>query len=119
MNDETKKLLEEVLDAKEISEIQMFLERPALVEAIRKVLFHPITTQGVLVQGKPVNPTQNYLLSLVGSQHSNQGLINNESLGADLRAKWEATKLIHTAFENLKLFAKVEAKKEVKQNLAR
>ena len=117
--DETKKLLEEVLDAKEISELEMFLERPMLVEAVRKVLFHPITTQGVLVQGKPTNPNQNYLLQLVASQHANQGLLNNEALGADLRAKWEATKLIYTAFENMKLFAKVEAKKEVKQNLAR
>lgn len=118
MNEE-KKMLEEVLDAKEISEIEMFLERPALVEAVRKVLFHPIITQGTLIQGKPVKPTQNYLLQLVSSQYANQGMINNESLGADLKAKWEATKLIHTAFENLKLFAKVDAKKEVTKNIAR
>src|SRR3990167_6253348 len=119
MNDETKKLLEEILDVKEISELEMFLERPALVEAVRKVLFHPVTTQGVLVQGKAVNPSQNYLLQLVSNQYVNQGMINNEALGADLRAKWEATKLIHTAFENMKLFATVEAKKEIKQNIAR
>ena len=117
--DETKKLLEEVLDAKEVSELEMFLERPVLVEAVRKVLFHPITTQGVLVQGKPANPTTNYLLQLVSSQYANQGMINNEALGADLKAKWEATKLIYTAFENMKLFATVEAKKEIKQNIAR
>lgn len=119
MNDENKKLLEEVLDPKEISEIEMFLERPVLVEAVRKVLFHPITTQGTLIQGKPANPTQNYLLQLVASQYANQGMINNEALGADLRAKWEATKLIHTAFENLKLFTKSKVVEEVKQNKAR
>lgn len=119
MNDETKKLLEEILDAKEISELEMFLERPILVEAVRKVLFHPVVTQGVLVQGKPANPTQNYLLQLVASQYANQGMINNEALGADLKAKWEATKLIHTGFENMKLFEKKVVKEEVKKNQAR
>ena len=118
--DEAKKMLEEVLDAKEISELEMFLERPILVEAVRKVLFYPITNQGVLVKGKPANPTQNYLLTLVASQYANQGMINNEALGADLKAKWEATKFIHTAFENLKLFSKkVEETEKIKKNIAR
>lgn len=117
--DETKKLLEEVLDAKEISELEMFLERPVLVEAVRKVLFHPIFTQGTLIKGKPANPTQNYLLQLVASQYANQGMINNEALGADLKAKWEATKLIHTAFENMKLFEKKVVEIKETKNIAR
>ncbi len=114
-----KEVLEAILSPQEISEVQMFLERPLLVNAIKKVLFQPILSDGTLKHGEPYNPGRNYMLQLVASQYSNQGMINNEALGQDVRAKWKATELIEVAFRELESLKKVEAKEEVKKNLAR
>lgn len=117
--DETRKILEEILDAKEISELEMFLERPAMVEALRKVLFWPVTHQGVFRKGKTLEPHRNFLLGLVASSSAASWFITNAAIGKQLRIQWEAIKLVQQAFEEIKRFQKKVVQTEVKENVAR
>ena len=110
-----RKALESILDAKEMSEIEMFLERPAMIEAVRKVLFWPITNRGIIEPGVPSVPDRNFLLNLVSSQYAEQGMVSDESLGAELRAIWKAVNMLEGAFQQIESFRKVVVQpKEVK-----
>ena len=116
---QNKKTLEAILSPQEISEIQMFLERPVLMEAVKKVLLYPIMYQGVLERGKAPDPGKNFLLQLVASQYTRQGMINNQSLGEDLRAKYEGMTVVMSAFEEIKSLAKVVKDEKLVSNKAR
>lgn len=114
MNEEVKNTLDKILDPKEQAELEMFIERPVLVEAVRKVLFWRMNEMGVVRPGVPSQPNFNSLLSLVSSQYAKDGMINNESLGQDLRARWEGIKALQVAFSEMELYKKkvVEVKEE-------
>jgi hypothetical protein len=116
---EEKKLLEKILDAKEISEIQMFLERPIMMNAVRKVLFQPILSEGTMKPGEAYNPNRNYMLGLVGSQYANQGMITDETLIHDIKARFKATELIQIAFNELEKLRKVVEVEKTNVNKAR
>lgn len=117
--DETKKQLEQILDAKEISELEMFLERPVMVEAIRKVLFWPITHQGVMHKGRSFEPHRNFLLNLVASHEAMRYFVTDRSIGKKLRLQWEAIQLIQQAFHELESLKKVVSIKLEQKNQAR
>ena len=110
--------LKEYLNEKEISEIQMFLERPLMMEAVRKVIFRPVLTHGIMKPGQTFEPNKNYLLGVVSNQVA-QGMINNEMLGENLRASWEAVRLITNGFNELEKLKKVQETIKTKTNIAR
>lgn len=114
-----KSNLEKILDAKELAEVQMFLERPVMVEAIRKVMFWPIAKQGTFEPGVSIEPNRNFLFQLVASQMGQGGVINDEMLGQEVRAKWKAVEWIQGAFKELEALKKVLEVEKVKENKAR
>jgi len=114
---EDKEQLEDILDGKEIAELEMFLERPILVEAVKKVLMRHI--ESTIKPGKPLGGFS-FLLSLVSSQMARQGVINHQALGEDLQASYKAMSLIMTAFGELDSLKVVKEEKEKKViNVAR
>lgn len=117
MSKESKEILESILSPQEINEIQMFLERPALVEAVRKVLFWPIANQGTFFPNEPIKPNFNYIFQSVANDH--MGVLNNESLGQKLRSQWEAVQLLQSAFKELESLRKVVELEKPKVNKAR
>jgi hypothetical protein len=115
----TKSMLESILNSEEIIELQGFLNKPKLVEAVKKVLLYPIMYQGVLRPGETPEPGKNFLLQLVASQMKRQGMINNEALGADLSGKYEGMTAVMSAFEEMKSLKVEKVVEEHKKNKAR
>lgn len=119
MGEETKKMLQDFLDPREISEIEMLIERPAMMEALRKVLFWPITHQGTMQPGKNYVPNRNYLLNLVASGEASRYFITDKFLGKHLRIQWEAINLVEKAFKEMASLKKEKVVDREKINKAR
>lgn len=114
-----KEELEKILSPQEISEIEMFIERPLLVQAVKKVLFQPILSDGTMKPGEAYNPSRNYMLQLVAGQYAQQGMVSDEALGQDVRAKWKATELVEVAFRELESLRKIKVEEKTVKNNAR
>lgn len=78
-----------------------------LVNAIKKVLLWGVYGQGVLEKDKAPMPMKNAALGLVGQTQN--GVISNEDLGADLRALFEGAKMVEMGFGKL---AEIKSKQE-------
>lgn len=92
----------------EQDKIAIFNQDKVLFEAIKKVILKGVYSQGVLEADKPAIPMLNAALGLVAQTQN--GVISNEDLGADLRAFFEGAKMVEIGFNEL---AKIKIKEEV------
>ena len=92
----------------EQDKIALFNNDKVLFEAIKKVILKGVYSQGILEPDKPGNPMLNAALGLVAL--TQQGVISNEALGADLRAFFEGAKMVETGFKYL---AEIKSREEV------
>lgn len=96
----------------EQDKIAAFNHDKVLFEAIKKVILKGVYSQGKLEPDKPANPMLNAALGMVAQTQN--GVISNEELGADLRAFFEGAKMVEIGFTEL---AKIKNKEEVVEPL--
>jgi len=85
----------------EIAKIEAFCKDKATYEAVKKVLFAVIYSDGVVEKGKTARTT-NAAFSLIANAYSEGKDITNDELGAQLRAKFEGVHTILNGFAALK-----------------
>lgn len=108
-----------MLNEIEKSEIEKFVANKTMFEAVRKVLLQGIYFEGVLKDGQKAMPLKNFTMELANSSANVQGMISDEALGQNLRAKWEGIRTVEIGFKELEQMIQKVEKKEVKTNQAR
>jgi len=73
-----------------------------LKDALKKIFLAVVYENGTLKKGIKANPLRNALLGLV--QETQSKVITNEQLGEDLRAMFEAIKMIELGFGKVEEF---------------
>lgn len=112
----TKDSLDLFLSDVEKELIGSFVENQELREAVRKVLLFGVYNNGTLKKGKKPDPTLNFALGLVSNAEELH--LDNEKLGAQLRACWEAIKFIELAWSNLEKYKPLLNPPKTKSNPA-
>lgn len=100
--------MQDALSPIEVTKIEQFCSDEAMFNAVKKVLFAILYSDGVVSADKPLN-TQNGAFGVIAQIYSKGGSISNEELGQGLRAKFEGVHTILEGFEVLKTI-KNEAK---------
>lgn len=86
----------EYLNELEQQAIVRFNSDTIMSNAVKKVLLDVIYNQGILSKGEKPNVLKNFALMKVSQRE-----VNNEELGADLRAIWEGCNLLENGFNQL------------------
>jgi len=110
----SKKEYEEILDDSEMLAVQMFADNKRQLEAVKKVFLFRLYSVGALEKGKESNTKDNNAFEFL-SHFPNA---SNEEVANNLRAKWEAWRIVLNAFDDLLTFKKVERSQEDKVNPA-
>jgi|TARA_Y100000310_G_C20684969_1_gene818393 hypothetical protein len=110
--------IKEVLSEKELREIQKFLNNPAQMGAVKKVLLANLYTNGTIQPDKNPEPMYNFALSLVAGMDGKQ-VKTNEEIGRDLRAAHEGILLVEGGFRDLEKLRVIPTKEKDKKNKAR
>ena len=97
----------ENLNDLEVAKIEAFCKDEAMFEAVKKVLFSAIYSDGVVKKGKKLNQ-KNAAFSLIANAYSEGKDITNDELGEQLRAKFEGVHTILNGFDQLKSIKKEE-----------
>lgn len=86
----------------EKNRLSSFLDDPIMVEAVKKVLFKPVYTSGVLIPDAPANGLQNFALNIYKnpSEGSNEQY-SDEELGRLTKIRRLAVELVITAFNEM------------------
>jgi len=100
--------MEKQLNTLEVAKIEQFCADEAMFDAVKKVLFGVLYSDGVIEAGKPLN-TKNGAFGLIANAYSKGDSITNESLGASLRAKFEG---VHTILEGFEVLKTIKSKVE-------
>ena len=85
----------------EITKIEQFCSDEAMYEAVKKVLFAVLYSDGVVSADNKLKTT-NATFSLLANAYSENKNITNDDLGAQLRAKFEGVHTILNGFAELK-----------------
>lgn len=96
----------EILNDLEKAAVQKFYEFETMREAVKKVLLAALYSNGVLKPGEKAEPLINKALTIV----HNQPGIDNEKIGADLRAMYHGIMMLEEGFKQLSMYVKVEEK---------
>ncbi len=110
----SKKEFESVLDDNELLALQMLADNPLQTEAVKKVFLYRLYSVGGLGKTKPVITKDNYAFEFIAHYPN----ASDEEVADNLRAKWEAWRIVLNAFDDLKVFKKSEKVVEEKQNPA-
>ena len=110
----SKKEYEAFLDDNELLAVQMFADNELQLEAIRKVFLFRLYSVGALEKGEPSNTKDNYAFEFIAHFPN----ASNEEVANNLRAKWEAWRIMLNAFDDLKTFKKKEKGSETIENPA-
>lgn len=110
-----KDALDLYLDDAEKAALEQFWTNERMREAVRKVLLFALYNNGTLKKGKKADPTHNFTLGLVSN--AEQLGLDNEKIGAQLRAAWEGIRTLENAFSNIAQY-QVEDKPSKKSNPA-
>lgn len=89
------------LNEKEVTKIEQFCKDKDMYDAVKKVLFAVLYTDGVVVKGDNPKLT-NGAFGMIANAYSEGKLISNDEIGAGLRAKFEGVHTILNGFEELK-----------------
>lgn len=103
--------MQEYLSDVEQQKIKSFMTDATMVEAVKKVILAGIYHNGTLKPGEKANALKNFALSLAFDPK-----IDNEALGADLRATAQGISFVEKGFGELgkiaELLSMPKAKKE-------
>lgn len=88
-NDELKK-----------EKIAAFVADPIMCEAVKEELLKGIYTHGTVQEGKPVDATRNWALSLVLNLE-NKDSVSNEIIGSKLVAVAEGIRFLESSFKEM------------------
>ncbi|RLF07588.1 MAG: hypothetical protein DRJ64_02675 [Thermoprotei archaeon] len=108
--------MDEILNDKEVSEVQRFLENPVLKQAIEKIVLFGVYSNGTLQKGKEANPMRNFAITI---NEPDGKSMSDEQVGQILRAKRYAIEMLEEGFGQLETFKKVVEKEKDTTNKAR
>ena len=91
----------------EVAKIEAFCKDEAMFEAVKKILFAILYSDGVVKKDEKLNQ-RNGAFSLIANAYSENKSITNDELGAQLRAKFEGVHTILNGFDQLKSIKKEE-----------
>jgi len=115
-----EKKIKDYLNEVEHTAIKKFIQDKVMVEAVKKVLMEIVYSKGVLKEGKPINPGDNYAFALAARRRMTGFTeLTNEQIGADLCAVWEGTNLVGLGFTELEKFKEVKEPSGSKNNPGR
>jgi hypothetical protein len=104
----------------EQQKVTSFLNDAILVEAVKKVLFRPIYSEGVLAADKSPNALMNFALNVYKTSHDGSNeMYSDEELGRLTKVRRLAIELVITAFRELEQLRKVEGAVLESKNKAR
>lgn len=89
------------LNELEVSKVEQFCKDQEMFDAVKKVLFAVIYSDGVVSKDKPLNQ-RNGAFALIANAYSEGKDITNDELGAQLRAKFEGVHTVLNGFDQLK-----------------
>ena|SRR3990167_6780489 len=98
--------VKESLSEAEIRKLEAVNEDPLLLEALKKVVLHPIYHQGVLKKGYFAEQNLNFILR--GVQNALAENKKMEDIGRELTANFIACQLVDLGFNTISRFKKVE-----------
>jgi hypothetical protein len=102
--------INEYLTESEKARLKQFTKDEIMVKAVQKVLLSCVYFEGTLK--KDGIPSKNFILDIVSQKD------NNEELGAEVRAVYQAIILLTKGFAELKQFSKEERREKEKKNPA-
>ena len=85
----------------EVAKIEAFCADTEMFEAVKKVLFGVLYSDGVIKRGEKLNQ-RNGAFALIANAYSEGRDISNDELGASLRAKFEGVHTILDGYDKLK-----------------
>lgn len=94
----------DILNDQEKAAVAQFLDNAVMREAVRKVLLAGIYDNGVIKQGEPHNPAQNFALFEVFNVLNGGGVVSDADIGQVVRAKAQGIKLVEQAFKQLESY---------------
>ena len=94
-----KEYLDSFLDKSEQDLIGQFADNEKMFGAVRKILLAGAYNAGVLLKGKPIDPLQNFALSIACMKGAKP-----EDIGKDVKACWEAINALEVAFNDMRLY---------------
>jgi len=97
----------ENLNDLEVAKIEAFCKDEAMFEAVKKILFAILYSDGVVNKDEKLNQ-RNGAFSLIANAYSENKNITNDELGEQLRAKFEGVHTILNGFDQLKTIKKEE-----------
>lgn len=103
----------------EKEKVAAFLKDAILVEAVRKIFLKRIFVDGVLSEGKSINPYENMALNIYKSGYmpgETKEMYTNEELGMLTKLRRFAIELLQEGFKDLEKFKKVEVVVERETN---
>ena len=109
-------MLEEILNDKEMAEVQKYLANDTLKQSIKKILLYGVYDNGVLKAGEDPKPMMNFAITI---DQLNGEVMSDELIGQVLRAKRSAIELIEVGFTELEKLRKEPEVKKDKVNKAR
>lgn len=86
----------------EKQKIQSFLNDSVMLEAVRKVLLFGINHNGTFTPGEPANPARNFALQLPFQSDIQGVVLDDATLGAEVRAQVKGIRLLENGFAELK-----------------
>ena len=99
----------------EKEKVTTFLNDKILVEAVRKIFLKRIIIDGVLSEGKSINPYENFALNIYKSGYmpgETKEMYTDQELGMLTKLRRFAIELLQEGFKDLEKFRKVEVIKE-------
>lgn len=93
--------MKEQLNDLEIAKVEAFCKDVDMFDAVKKVLFAVIYSDGVVSKDTKLNQ-RNGAFSLIANAYSEGNNISDAELGAQLRAKFEGVHTVLDGFDKLK-----------------
>jgi hypothetical protein len=109
--------MQDFLTDLEVAKIEAFCADTEMFEAVKKVLFSVLYSDGVVKKGEKLNQ-RNGAFSLIANAYSEGRDIPNDILGASLRAKFEGVHTILDGYDKLKSIKSPEKSVESPYNEA-
>ena len=96
--------LKDLLTPEELLKLQNVLKDKTLLSGLKKVFLANVYYNGTLEKGVEPEPRRNFVCNLLYTEDMSMDYnINNENLGAKVRASVEAIRLLEQSFRELEL----------------
>ena len=96
--------LKDVLTLAELLKLQSIIKDKNLISGLKKLFLSSIYYQGTLEKGQEPEPRRNFICNMLYTEDMSMDYnIDNERLGAKVRASIEAIRLLEQSFKELEL----------------